>query len=191
VTEKLVNAASSVLERRTSRRGFLARAATVGSALAIAPLRYLLYPEPAAAHLQSCPSGTRCRDGFSEFCVSITGSNTCPSNTFIGGYWKCSSYTGGGLCRTVDRRYYIDCNLKSGYTTGCHCANHDCNCRRTGCNNFQYGNCNSQIAYLNRPVICRRIMCHNPAQDYSFCSYNVKYDSRTCGHHACRSGTTY
>ena len=46
---RLADAAGSLLERRTSRRGVLARAAVAGSAMAVAPARYLLYPEPALA----------------------------------------------------------------------------------------------------------------------------------------------
>src|SRR5437773_549053 len=42
VTERLVATASRLLERRTSRRGILVRVAIGGSALAVAPLRYLL-----------------------------------------------------------------------------------------------------------------------------------------------------
>ena len=44
-----VRFAAETLERRTSRRGFLVRAAVLGSALAVAPLRYLLRPATALA----------------------------------------------------------------------------------------------------------------------------------------------
>ena len=47
VTERLVERASAALEARTSRRGLLARAALVGSALSVGPLRYLLQPTTA------------------------------------------------------------------------------------------------------------------------------------------------
>ena len=49
VTDRLVAAASRLLERRTSRRGVLIRIAIGGSALAVAPLRYLLRPGSAMA----------------------------------------------------------------------------------------------------------------------------------------------
>jgi len=44
LTQRLVNAAGSMLERRTSRRGLLARAALVGSAMVVAPWRFLTRP---------------------------------------------------------------------------------------------------------------------------------------------------
>ena len=42
-----MHAASGYLERRTSRRGFLVRAAVVGSALTVGPIRYLVRPQSA------------------------------------------------------------------------------------------------------------------------------------------------
>ncbi len=47
MTDRLVSVASRLLERRTSRRGVLIRVAIGGSALAVAPLRYLLRPQSA------------------------------------------------------------------------------------------------------------------------------------------------
>src|SRR5947209_913685 len=49
VSGRLVTAAAALVERRTSRRGLLARAALAGSAMAVAPLRYLLRPGTAWA----------------------------------------------------------------------------------------------------------------------------------------------
>ena len=94
----LLLAAGSLLERRTSRRGLLARAALAGSAMAVAPLRYLLRPVSAWAviHPHLCGSGL-CADGYTAFCCEINeGKNVCPSGTFIGGWWKCTRYTGSG-----------------------------------------------------------------------------------------------
>ena len=42
MTERLTEGAAGLLERRTSRRGVLARAAVAASALAVAPLRYVM-----------------------------------------------------------------------------------------------------------------------------------------------------
>ena len=70
MTDRLVSAASRLLERRTSRRGMLVRVAIGGSALAVAPLRYLLRPGSAEAVItcRNCRPGARCCDGWTEFC---------------------------------------------------------------------------------------------------------------------------
>ena len=89
----------------TSRRGFLGGAALVGAALAVNPWGYLV--RPASAYETVCGTEPACADGYSVFCCTINGgSNTCPPNSFIGGWWKAdnSSFCGGSA------RYYIDCN---------------------------------------------------------------------------------
>ncbi len=50
----------SLLERRSSRRGLLARAAVAGSAFAVAPVRYLVRPGTAWGVLRpdGCPPGS-------------------------------------------------------------------------------------------------------------------------------------
>lgn len=130
MTAKIVSRAGAFLERRTSRRGFLARVAYVGAAASLNPLRVLLQPESAWALAPSqCSSTSRCRSGYTEFCCSNVGFNGCPSYTFIGGYWKCTSYTGGGLCDAQNVRYYVDCNLGETYGCNCVCSLGTCDCR--------------------------------------------------------------
>ena len=51
--ERLAARVGSLLERRLSRRGALARAALAGSAFAVAPVRYLVRPETAWAVIDS------------------------------------------------------------------------------------------------------------------------------------------
>src|SRR5438874_1499628 len=130
----MVQAAGSLLERRTSRRGLLARAALTGSALVVAPLRYLIRPVSAWAVIApgSCGGGL-CDDGYTAFCCEIDGGkNACPSHTFIGGWWMCTAYNGGHLCAAEGVRYYVDCNRLPSYDFpgGCQCANHNCAERR-------------------------------------------------------------
>ena len=101
MVDRLVNASATALARRTSRRGLLAKAALVGSALAVAPLRYLLYPESAHAVVtcRDCPPGSKCCDGWTEFCCTINGGiNACPPHSYIAGWWKCTSYKGSKIC---------------------------------------------------------------------------------------------
>src|SRR5438094_6583076 len=76
----LVDAAARALERRTSRRGFLARLALAGSAAAVAPMRYLLRPlsPMAVIRCSDCSPGALCCDGWTVFCCTLTGSNSCP-----------------------------------------------------------------------------------------------------------------
>jgi hypothetical protein len=183
VSERLVRLVTSALERRTTRRRFLARFATAGSALAVAPLRFALTPGSAMAVIRcsNCPAGSRCCDGYTVFCCTLTGFNACPSNTFMGGWWKCTSYRGQGPCAGEGVRYYIDCNLLPGDScpNGCECANGTCSRRGTCCNIFRYGQCNTQIRQITA-IVCRMIKCVNPCTLYPVCNCTYKQDDNTC-----------
>jgi hypothetical protein len=173
----------------TSRRGFFARVALVGSALAVAPLRYLLRPESAWAVIRpgDCSSGSRCQDGWTEFCCSIShGHNACPSWSYIGGWWKCTNYRGNNLCGDEKVRYYIDCNVKPGESApnGCHCAKGTCSERRVACNVFRYGQCNTQISGRTA-VGCRVVVCTNPAHIPGFnCNRTYMQENAVCSQDA-------
>ena len=177
-----------ILERRTSRRGALSRAAVAGAAFAVAPVRYLVRPGTAWAVLrpQDCGSGL-CTDGYTAFCCEIErGNNTCPADTYIAGWWKCTSYRGGGLCHGMGARYYIDCNRIPGkvFPGGCQCARGDCARRRVDCNHFRYGQCNTQVVGTTE-VVCRLVLCHNPATVPELnCNGTEMVDDRTCTHEA-------
>jgi hypothetical protein len=186
VTGRLTDGAAGLLERRTSRRGVLSRAAIAASALTVAPLRYLLRPGTAwAAISPSDCSGGACTDGWTAFCCQINhGRNTCPKHTYIAGWWKCSAYRGGGLCDPQGVRYYVDCNRIPGesFPGGCQCANGSCDHRRVDCNAFRYGQCNTQVEGTTE-VACRMVVCENPSRIPHFkCNSSVKYDDATCGH---------
>jgi hypothetical protein len=186
MTDRLAEGAGSLLARRISRRGAIARLALAGSALAASPLRYLLRPGTAWAVIgpSNC-SGGLCTDGYTAFCCEINGGyNTCPDHTYVAGWWKCSAYNGGGLCDPEGVRYYVDCNRIPGedFPGRCQCANGDCNQRRVDCNAFRYGQCNTQVSGTTE-VACRLVVCQNPADIADFnCNGTVKYDEATCGH---------
>jgi hypothetical protein len=184
ITRRLVDAAGSMLERRTSRRGLLGRAALAGSAMAVAPLRYLVRPLSAWAVLDpgSCADGL-CTDGYTAFCCEINdGHNVCPSNTYIGGWWMCTRYSGSGLCAAEGVRYYMDCNHLPGTSADCRCANDTCAERRTDCNVFRYGQCNTQIPGVT-PIACRVVVCQNPSTIAGpNCSASPAVDDNTCAH---------
>jgi len=178
------------------RRSFLARTAVVGSALATAPLDWALRPISAYAAVcscggSSCQCGSLCCDGYTEFCCTTTGRNTCPPGTEVAGWWKVdgSSFCGGP-------RYYMDCNatcgscrtcggtgLCSGSCSGtpCGCAAGSCNNRKTGCNRFRYGQCNQSIACLG-PIVCRVVTCVPPWQIESTCTTSPATDPATRNH---------
>jgi hypothetical protein len=185
VTDRLFRLTTSLLERRVSRRSVLVRFATAGSAMMIAPLRYLLRPGSAIAAIgcRDCPSGSLCCDGWTAFCCTLTGVNACPSNTYIAGWWKCTQYRGNGPCAAEGVRYYIDCNSLPGKSCpgGCHCANDRCSHRSTCCNIFRYGQCNTQIPGVT-PIACRVIKCVNPCTIYQDCSCTHKQEDITCRH---------
>jgi hypothetical protein len=186
--DRVVRALGRLLERRASRRGVLARSALAGAAFAVAPVRYLIRPGTAWAVIgpADCASGL-CTDGYTAFCCEIEGGNNrCPENTYVAGWWKCTSYVGTGLCQPQGVRYYIDCNRRPGtvFPGGCQCAQGDCARRAVDCNHFRYGQCNTQVAGTTE-VVCRLIVCQNPATIPTMnCNDTLKVDDRTCAHEA-------
>jgi hypothetical protein len=188
LTERLATGVGRLLERRSSRRGMLARTALVGSALAVAPVDYLVRPGTAWARLlpSDCERG-KCTDGYTAFCCEIQqGLNRCPPDTYIAGWWKCTDYRGRGLCSEEGVRYYIDCNRLPGrvFPGGCQCAQGRCSNRRVDCNHFRYGQCNTEIAGTTE-VVCRLVVCQNPSAVPGMnCNGTMKVDDRTCTHEA-------
>ena len=172
------------------RRSFLLRVAVFGSALAAAPLRYMLYPGTALAAVVrpwDCASGN-CLDGYTDFCCQINegGANACPVDTFAGGWWMCTDYRGRRLCAEQGVRYYVDCNALPGvgFPGGCRCGNDNCGNRRINCNVFRYGQCNTQIDGTTA-VVCRMVVCENPATISELhCSASLAIDDAVCGHEA-------
>jgi hypothetical protein len=183
LSERLVHASASFVERRVSRRTLLLRVALTGSAMAVAPLRYLLYPISALAAITpgDC-SGGLCLDGYTVFCCEINnGKNSCPPGTFPGGWWMCTSYSGGGLCAPQGVRYYVDCNALPGSSWGCECAFGSCANRRQACNIFRYGQCNTNVPGVTA-VVCRQIVCENPGSISGLnCGSSVAVDDSVCG----------
>jgi hypothetical protein len=189
IPERIIAAIGARLERRTSRRSALAHAAVAGSAFAVAPLRYLLRPGTAWAVIGpgNCGPNDACNDGYTEFCCQIeNGKNRCPAHTYVAGWWKCTSYTGSGLCHREGVRYYLDCNRVPGtvFPGGCQCANGDCRQRRVDCNQFRYGQCNTQISGTTE-VVCRLVICEHPATVQGWgCNSTEMVDDNTCSHEA-------
>jgi hypothetical protein len=186
MTTKLVDRAASLLDRRFSRRGLLSRFAMGGSALAVAPLRYLLRPGSAWGVITcaDCSSSQPCCDGWTAFCCTVyQGQNACPPYSFIAGWWKCTAYTGSGACAKEGVRYYLDCNRlpEASCPGGCHCAQDSCSKRRTCCNVFRYGQCNTHIPGVTA-VVCRIIKCVNPCVLYDFCNCTYKEENAVCAH---------
>ena len=187
-SDRVVAASAALLERRFSRRGMLVRLAAAGSALTVAPLRYLLYPVSAEAAISPdrCASGL-CTDGYTAFCCQIShGHNSCPTGTFTGGWWMCTDYPGRKLCAEEGVRFYVDCNALPGrrYPGGCQCANGDCGERKVNCNVFRYGQCNAQVEGVT-PVVCRMVVCENPSAISELnCSASLAVDDAVCDHEA-------
>jgi hypothetical protein len=161
----------------STRRSFLIRMTVFGSALAVAPIRYLL--RPGVAWAANCPqpggcTSGACTDGYSTFCCTLTGSNNCPSGTHPGGWWY--ACIGSSYCAN-NRRYYIDCmgNCPTDCSQ-CHCANGSCGNRRVCCNNG-YTQCGGSSTARLR---CRIVRCVNPCTIWSSCSCSGGTDQRTC-----------
>jgi hypothetical protein len=191
---RLVDRIAGALDTRTSRRGFLARTAVVGSALAIGPGRYLLRPGTAYANV--CGTDSTCSSGYTVFCATINnGVNRCPPNALVGGWWKADN---SGFC-CGSARYYIDCH--SYCSCGCGggsrfcgegCRSCSCGCgpgsscdqRRVCCNNFRYGQCMQHVSCTG-PVWCRVVTCTPPWRVAAWaCTTSPATDNRTGAHSA-------
>jgi hypothetical protein len=185
----LIDRVAGALERRTSRRGFLMRTAVVGSALAVDPIDYVLHPGTAYAAVCRCGSGgcgcgSACCDGYTEFCCTLTGSNTCPPGTFAGGWWRAD---GSAFCSGP--RYYTDCHSECptqngpGFCVGqesipCGCAQGNCNNRVSGCITFRYGQCHQEIATAGR-IACRVVTCTPAYLLDNACTTQALFDDNT------------
>lgn len=190
----LVEKLAGLLDRRTSRRGFLSRTAVVGSALAVAPTSYVLRPGTAYANV--CGTDSTCGSGYTVFCATINnGVNRCPPNALVGGWWKADN---SGFC-CGSARYYIDCH--SYCSCGCGggsrfcgegCRSCSCGCgpsgscdqRRVCCNNFRYGQCMQHVTCTG-PVWCRVVTCTPPWRVAAWrCTTTPATDNRTGQHTA-------
>src|SRR6266545_6259228 len=185
MVRKLLDRAMSVVGSAPPRRSVLARAAVGASAAAVAPIRYLTRPVSAIPLItcSDCSSGSACCDGWTTFCCSLPGGSNaaCPSYAFVGGWWQCN-YSGSALCNPTNVRYIVDCNRKASASCpgGCHCANDQCIYRRTCCNDFRYGQCNTDIAGTTE-VVCRLVTCVIPCKiDCLHCNCTAMYNQVTC-----------
>jgi hypothetical protein len=169
----------------TDRRGFLAKSAVVGSALATNPLQYVLKPTSAYAATcncrgQPCVCGSACCDGYTDFCCTLTGFNSCPGGTVPAGWWKAD---GSGFC-AGSARYYIDCNVVPGNNPcSCKCALDDCNHRAVCCTQFRYGQCHQELPVVGA-IMCRVVTCTPPWVFDPTCTTDVLVDNNTRFHDA-------
>ncbi|MFM7069399.1 MAG: hypothetical protein ACKOYM_08075 [Actinomycetes bacterium] len=186
-----------VLANRLDRRGFMTKAAVVGSAVVAAPLEFGLRPTSAYAAVcncngSACACGSRCCEGWTEFCCTTSGVNACPPGTLTAGWWKVdgSQFCGGAA------RYYLDCNAQCGSCTcgsngvcsgacsgtRCGCSKGDCNNWKNGCNRFRYGQCNQSVRCVG-PIVCRVVTCAPPWKFDPACGTSARTDYATAGHH--------
>ena len=184
MSRRLVDQATAILDRSTSRRGFLIKSTMAASALTVSPWRYLLRPVTAYAAIcacsgSTCDCGQACCDGYTEFCCVVHGSNSCPPGSFTAGWWKAD---GTGFC-SADRsqpRYYIDCNRC--VECGCRCGG-SCDNRKTCCTHFRYGQCNQQVGCIG-VIDCRVVTCTPPWQLDATCTTAAATDNFTGSHDA-------
>ena len=193
---RLLDRTVGFLADRLDRRGFLGKAAVVGSAVVAAPLEFGLRPTSAYAAIcrcngSSCPCGSLCCDGYTEFCCTLYGANACPAGTLTAGWWKVdgSQFCGGAA------RYYLDCNAACGSCscgangvcsgacsgTPCGCAKGSCNNRKAGCTRFRYGQCNQGVRCVG-PIVCRVVTCAPPWTFDPTCGTSARTDAATAFH---------
>jgi hypothetical protein len=193
---------SGVLDRRVSRRSFVVRSAFVGSALATGGLDFVLHPGSAYSQLcasafcgsPNCDCSSTCCAGYTEFCCVLTGFNSCPAGTVMGGWWLAE---GSAYCSGP--RYYMDCNAACNCTSGCaagqpfchtdcdgvscHCGLNSCAHFFTGCLQFRYGQCNQDNHCLGR-ILCRVVTCVPPWEIEPNCTTVSATDNRTANQNA-------
>ncbi len=183
LAERTVTKVASFLDRRRpSRRDFLAGVAVVGSAVAIDPWGFLV--EDAAAYDVVCGQGADCNSGWTAFCCSVAGKNSCPPGTYPAGWWKADN---SGFC-CGKPRYYIDCNRKHGdprWQTP-YCATGGCDRRAVATNHFRYGNCHLEVPALayETVVVCRVVTCMPPWEWDPACSRSSRTSNATATHNA-------
>ena len=199
MTRRLLDRVSTSLANRTSRRSFITRSTLAGTALATVPVAYILKPGTAYSAIcscnnQSCDCADGCCDGYTEFCCTLTGENTCPTDTIPAGWWKVD---GSSFCTASGApgpRYYLDCNAipsgpcgaggvtRSTDICDCSCADGDCSNRKACCTAFRYGQCNQNIACLG-PIVCRIVTCTPPWRFDETCTTATATDNNTRFHH--------
>jgi hypothetical protein len=176
VSDWFVKTTSRVLGERLSRRSFIAKATIAGTAVAATGCAGYVQ---GIVYQSDCPGGSLCRDGFTDFCCMINnGYNACPPNSVASGWWRAdnSAFCGGGT------RYFIDCNDFSGGGP-CHCSV-DCNTRKVYCNNFRYGQCNTQFGGTG-VIACRVVTCTPPYTIPEMnCNASDAADQSTANHDA-------
>ncbi|CAN5336654.1 hypothetical protein BH23ACT9_BH23ACT9_24120 [soil metagenome] len=181
VSQRLATRTGQWLARRRpdrGRRSFMARAAMIGTALAVNPFDFILRPQSAYASI--CGPANECNQGWTAFCCTVNGgANTCPDGSYAAGWWKVTS---SAFCNGGDR-YIVDCNRLPSASCSCRCATGECDRRRVCCNNFRYGQCNQQIAGTTQ-VVCRIIICTPPWEWDDACTTTVRTDNRTADHSA-------
>ncbi|HSJ29074.1 MAG TPA: twin-arginine translocation signal domain-containing protein [Acidimicrobiia bacterium] len=195
MSRRLAEYAARTMGERTSRRGFLRRVALAGSAIVTAPMAYALRPISAYQAIvlpNDCPPGAPCRSGWTEFCCTSTGVNTCPPGSVVGGWWRAE---GSGYCGTGSR-YYMDCHTESCGACGCdpsgtcsddcvacncHCDHDNCDLWKTCCTRFRYGQCNQHLPCIG-PIVCRVVTCVPPWEWDSTCTTTDARDDQTATH---------
>ncbi len=178
MSQRLVEAGASFLAAKVNRRSFLVRMAVGGSALTVAPMRYVL--RPGTAYATVCGPDATCDAGYTAMCCTVTGANRCPPGSFPGGWWKADN---SGLCCNNTARYYIDCNAQCGQRCQCHCASGSCDQRKVCCNQFRYGQCHTEII-CSGPIVCRVVTCTPPWIFDSSCTTDLRVDNATAQHNA-------
>ena len=146
----LVERSANLIARSSTRRGFLARVAVLGSALSVAPGKFLL--EPGTAYAAVCGSGSACASGWTAFCCTTNGFNACPTGSLVGGWWKADNngFCGGGA------RYYIDCQAKCTKCTN-GCSDHFCDSGCLSCSAHCAKTC--CVSALKKPPAPTRTSC--------------------------------
>lgn len=172
LADQMTDAAGRTLEGKTSRRGLLVRMTIFGSAMTLAPLKFLMRPGSAWAFsttCSSCSTGLCATSSNSAFCCTIYGTNACPSGTTACGWWRCCIST---LYCTSGNRYFVDC---CGGCGAGHCVGDSCGNRKTCCYPKSWDNCSG-----TGTIQCRAVLCVPPSQVYSACGTKDHTENTCC-----------
>ena len=139
------------------------------------------------------PTGQRLRLGLRSRTTPARRATRCsaaPSTPAATPARRTRSSAAGGRPTTppsaAARRATTSTATPTGTALQCHCNTTTCDQRRVACNQFRYGQCNTQIPYSNTgPVLCRVVSCTPPWVQYgATCSSTSATDNNTATHTA-------